>query len=562
MEEWEYYADGVVVVDKDFKIISFNPGAERILGFTFSQIKGKGCSQVLGEEFYKLVSQTISKGDVLTGIRVKVRREENEELFLSVTTSPLKDFKGNIVGVVAVLRNPLEVPSLISALEEERNRLEAILQSINDGVFTVDTQWRITCFNKAAERITGYRREEALGKRCYEIFRSNLCKTDCPLRKTIQTHRPLSGVEMQIVNKEGRRVPISVSTSLLIDREGEIMGGVEVFRDLTLMKSLKKELEERYSFGNLVGKSEKMQKIYDLLEVVSDTDSNVLIVGETGTGKKLVARALHYNSSRREYPFVTISCAAIPENLLESELFGHEKGAFTGAVERKLGKFEVANGGTIFLDEIEELPKPLQAKVLRVIEDKEFERVGGTETIKVDVRIVAATNRNLKELVEEGKFREDLYYRLKVVTIVLPPLRERREDIPLLVEHFIKHFNRKMERNIKGLSRSAMDIILDYDWPGNVRELENAIEHAFIHCRGEIIQPAHLPEEIVESKKVLGEEKKIRNIKEIEKGIIQTALKEGKRRKEIAEILGVSRSTLWRKMKKYGIASQENSSGR
>ncbi|MCD6521189.1 sigma 54-interacting transcriptional regulator [Candidatus Calescamantes bacterium] len=448
--------------------------------------------------------------------------------------------------IVVIIHEITSLHNLFTELLREKNRLQAILESINEGVFTIDPYWRITSFNRAAERITGYQREEILGKKCYEVFNTPLCQTNCPLKRSLSGLFTIEGEEAEITTKNGKKIPISVSTAPLVDEEGEFIGGVEVFRDLSELKKLEEEIRERYSLGSIIGKSPQMQRVYELIHLVSQTDTHVLIEGETGTGKNLVAKTIHFLSPRKNKPFITISCAAIPEQLLESELFGHEKGAFTGATARKLGKFELAEGGTVFLDEVAELSPALQAKVLRVIEDKEFERVGGTETIKVDVRIISATNQNLKELVEKGRFREDLYYRLKVMVIHLPPLRERREDIPLLVNFFIEKFNQKFGKNIKKVSPQVMDLLLDYEWPGNVRELENAIEHAFIHCKGEIIHREHLPEELTRKKPLpIGE------LRKMEEEIIRKTLAEtGGNKSKAAKLLGISRTTLWRKIKK------------
>jgi transcriptional regulator with PAS, ATPase and Fis domain len=336
------------------------------------------------------------------------------------------------------------------------------------------------------------------------------------------------------------------------------MGGVETFRDLSLIKTLSEELQERHSFGNIIGENAQMQEIYNLLKMVSETFSTVLIQGETGTGKELVARAIHYNSPRKDQPFIKVSCAALPETLLESELFGYKKGAFTGAIKDKPGKFELAHGGTIFLDEVGEISIPIQSKLLTVLEDREFEPLGGTETVKVDVRIIAATNRNLKEAVEKGQFREDLYYRLNVIPIILPPLRERSDDISLLVNYFIVKFNQKMGKEIISVSSRAMALIMDYPWPGNVRQLEHALEHAFIHCSQRIIEVEHLPQEIRGGetnlvKMVLGSSKPF---DEVERQVILETLRQNHGNQEkTAQALRISRTTLWRKLKKYAINS-------
>jgi len=371
----------------------------------------------------------------------------------------------------------------------------------------------------------------------------------------------VTNYEVVIIRKDGMKLPVSVSASILHDEEGNIIGSVETFRDISQIRWLTRELQERYQFENIIGKSPAMQEIYDLIETVSQTDVTSLILGETGTGKGLAARAIHYSSHRKEGPFITVNCAALPEPLLESELFGHTKGSFTGAIADKPGRFELANGGTIFLDEVGDIPTSIQVKLLRVIDDKEFERVGGTKTVKANVRIVAATNQDLRGEVKQGHFREDLFYRLNVITIKIPPLRERREDIPLLIHYFVEKYNEEFTKEIEGSGKQAMDLMLNYDWAGNVRELENAIEHAFVQCKNKLIMPEHLPEEVRRGSSYAGIsampsfESEENPLEVAEKMVILSAL-EGTRWNigKAAQILKLSRPTLWRKMKKYQIS--------
>ncbi len=319
---------------------------------------------------------------------------------------------------------------------------------------------------------------------------------------------------------------------------------------------LKQELKGRYEFHNIIGQSAKMQEVFNLIDMVAPTVANVIIYGESGTGKELIARAIHEHSPRKDKPFVTVNCTAIPENLLESELFGHEKGSFTGATSRREGKFKLADGGTIFLDEIGEMSLAMQPKLLRVLQERKFERVGGTEVIEVDVRLVAATNKNLEEAVKEGKFREDLFYRLDVVPIHLPPLRERKEDIPLLAEHFLEKYNRLNSRQIRKISPEAMGLLVNYHWPGNIRELENTIERAVIIARGETILPEYLPLSVQSSsrKKSENELEVGMSLKEAEGLLIQKTLEEvGGNKSQAAKVLGITRQTLRNKMREYGL---------
>ena len=370
---------------------------------------------------------------------------------------------------------------------------DPILDSITDGVFTVDQQWRITSFNHAAEKITGVPRAEAMGQRCCDVFHTSICETSCALRHTLETGTPIIGQMVYIIDAQGRRIPISISTAILKDAEGNIIGGVETFRDLSLVEELRKELHASYSFADIIGRSPAMRQLFATLPAIATSDSSVLIEGPSGTGKELFAHALHNLSKRKSHRFVAVNCGALPDSLLESELFGYKAGAFTDARKDKPGRFALAEGGTLFLDEIADVSPAMQSRLLRVLQEHWYEPLGGVEPVKSNVRLITATHADLREQVQQGKFREDLYYRINVVRMFLPSLRDRREDIPPLIEHFIYHFNRIKEKDIAGISESAMAILMEHYYPGNVRELENIIEHAFVLCRSGLIQPAHLP---------------------------------------------------------------------
>jgi PAS domain S-box-containing protein len=559
-DAWEAFSDGVVAIDSQLKIVSFSKGAARITGHSAQEVIGRTWREVFAGDLcerLRPLKKSLQTDELFSNVRSEIERADGERIMISASISPLKDRRGGIVGAVMSFRDVDEVYKLTAQCYKETMRLQAILNSIADGVFTVDNNFSITSFNPAAERITGYRASEVMGKPCRLVFQSKSCAESCCLKRTVETGENISNFEMEIVNCSGERVPVSVSTALLVDEEGKIVGGVETFRDLSVLEDLRKELEERYSFSHIVGKNMKMQRIYHLIEVVSQTSSTVLVQGETGTGKDLIARAIHYNSPRRDGPFVKVSCAALPETLLESEFFGHKRGAFTGAIKDKPGRFSIANGGTIFLDEVGEIPVGVQAKLLRVLEEQEFEPLGGTNSVTVDVRIIAATNRDLEEAMREKKFREDLYYRLNVITISIPPLSDRSDDIPLLIDHFIRKYNRKMKKRISSVSQGAMDVLLDYAWPGNVRQLEHAIEHAFIHCRKDVIRRQHLPEEIMREETDRAGEPPTQPapLREMEKQVILRLLEESAwSRKKTAHALGISRTTLWRKMKQHGIS--------
>ncbi|MFO7653323.1 MAG: sigma 54-interacting transcriptional regulator [Candidatus Krumholzibacteriia bacterium] len=433
-------------------------------------------------------------------------------------------------------------------------RTEAILESISDGVFTVDLDWRITSFNRAAEEITGVPRAEALGRRCAEVLRCSMCETDCALGRTLASGQPVIGQSGYIVRADGSRRPISVSTAVLRDDDGRIVGGAETFRDLGEVEALRRELEGRFRVGDLVSRSPVMQRVFEVLPAIAASPSTVLILGETGTGKELMARTIHSLSRRARGPFVAVNCGALPDTLLESELFGYKAGAFTGAHRDKPGRFALARGGTLFLDEIGEVSPALQVRLLRVLQERVFEPLGATTTETADTRIIVATHRDLAEEMRRGTFREDLYYRVNVVRVELPPLRRRKEDIPLLVEQFVTRFNRLQQRAVRGVAAEALALLMAHEWPGNVRELENAVERAFILCQDGLIDLEHLPEEITARAAVAptGDIRHARALLDAE--AIRAALaRNGGNRLAAARELGIHKSTLFRRMKQLGI---------
>jgi len=431
---------------------------------------------------------------------------------------------------------------------------DVILDSIADGVFTVNAEWRITSFNAAAERITGVGRDEAIGRRCCDVFRASICESQCALKQTMDTGRRVVDKAIYIVNAAGRRVPISISTGLLKDRAGRVIGGVETFRDLSMVEELRKELSGSYTFGDIIGRSPAMRALFEIVPEIAESDSTVLIEGSSGTGKELFARAIHNLSGRRKKRFVAVNCGALPETLLESELFGYKAGAFTDARKDKPGRFAVAAGGTIFLDEIGDVSPAMQTRLLRVLQERLYEPLGSVEPVRADVRVVAATNRSLTRLVRKGAFREDLFYRINVIKLSLPALRDRREDIPLLVEHFIGRFNRLQNKAIAGISDEAMTLLMDHDYPGNVRELGNMIEHAFVLCRGGMIEPRHLPPELLKGSPLDSLPAGGLTLAAMEGRMIREAIRRhGGSRKAAAKELGIDPSTLYRKINALGI---------
>lgn len=434
-------------------------------------------------------------------------------------------------------------------------RFEAVVHSISDGVLTVDREWRITCFNRAAEEITGYRRADVLGRFCYEVLRSDLCRDACPLRRTLESGTPVSGLVVYITDSQERRVPVTVSTALYRDREGRLQGGVETFRDLRQIEALKKQVEKSYSSRDIVSRNPRVREILNLLPVVAESGSTILVTGETGTGKELLARSIHNLSTRKDGPFVAVNCACFPETLVESELFGYEKGAFTGADRYKPGRFARAESGTLFLDEVGNLPLSTQAKLLRVLQNRSYEPLGGTQAVQTNARIVTATNQDLTSMVAEGTFRRDLYYRINVIELNLPPLRERHEDILPLIQHFIGQLSLIHEKEVRGVTPEALRVLTAHHYPGNIRELENIIEHGLVLTRSALIGVEHLPGWLVkEARAALP----AGSLEECEKTVILAALERNEwNRLAASRELGIHKSTLFRKIHRLGLELPE-----
>lgn len=440
-----------------------------------------------------------------------------------------------------------------------------ILESISDGVFTVDAEWKITSFNRAAERITGVPRKEAIGKNCFEVFKSTMCESGCPLRKTMRTGKPLIDRSGHCLTKRGDKIPISVSTALLVDSRGRVLGGAETFRDLSELEELRKDLVSRGPNPLFHSKSPSMEHLLGMLPAVSESASSILIQGETGTGKEVLARTIHSLSPRKDGPFVAVNCGAIPESLLESELFGYKKGAFTGAERDKPGRFALAEGGTLFLDEIGEISAAMQVKLLRVLQEREYEPLGGIKSVKADVRLVSATNKNLLELAGKGSFRKDLYYRVNVISLALPPLKERKEDIPDLALGFLNAFSSRAGKDIEGFHPEVFSRFYAYEWPGNIRELENVVERMVVLSTAPILGKDLLPPEfsnaalVARSAQADGASTRVSHAREeAERQCILAALgAHNWKRAETASALGMDKATLWRKMKRLGIVEPD-----
>lgn len=557
--------DAVVLISKDKRLLYANREASKSLGIAQETIANREkCCEVMNLDicFGKCPADSIDEpGEVVNNYLVK---RKGQDFTYCVSTSILPGKGGEKDGIIHTIKSMDMVGRLMEEqrktqeqLRRQRMKMQAILDSIADGVFSVDSEGRIDHFSRSMEKITGFCEEEVLGKHCSEVLRGNICGTDCPISWSVKERQGIEKCREVIVAKDGRPVPVFLTTSLPID-EGEGMGVVCTVHDRSEIEGLRRELASTPFLPELIGKSKKMKDLFALIETISGTDATVLIEGETGTGKELLARTVHQESSRSRGPFVTVNCSALSPFLLESELFGHAKGAFTGAIRDKKGILETAQGGTLFFDEISEITSQTQVKLLRFLQFREFERVGETESRKVDMRVIAATNRDLKKVVKEGGFREDLFHRLNVIPVNVPTLRERKEDIPLLVKHFIKKHG-KTNPKVEGISSRGLKNLLEHQWPGNVRELENAVMFAMASCPGRRIERMCLPPDVrnlpTDDYPQTGEIDIAKDdLDQIEKQRIVKALMENNWKViKAAEAVGYSRITMWRRMKKFGI---------
>jgi len=434
-------------------------------------------------------------------------------------------------------------------MDEELSKI--IFNSISDGIFTIDKNCKITSFNHAAEKITGFSASEARNKHCFDIFRTDICNKRCALKDTLKTEEPIENIRVTIISRSGHEIPIRVTTTILRDKTNSIIGAVELFRDISELENLRERINKKRTLDDIVSMNPHMQQIINLLPSIAESDCNVLIQGPSGSGKELFAQVIHNLSSRKYGPYIKINCAALPAQLLESELFGYEKGAFTDAKHDKPGQFCLATGGTLLLDEISEMDISLQVKLLRVLNNGEYRPLGSSKTLYSDARIIAATNSDLKHEIEMGRFREDLYYRINVMNIKIPPLKERPEDIPLLVEHFLKVYRKKNKNIVEKISPEALHILKKYSFPGNVRELENAIQHTFVMCRNGVILPEHLPETILDENVIQVDV--MQNLKSEKELIIESLKRNNGNKSKAAVELGMHRSTLWRKIKELRV---------
>lgn len=548
----EAIEEGYVEVDLRGNTVFWNESFQKIIGYPEDELFGLSyreyMSKEMSESVYEAYNKVFRTGAPNKAFTYEIIRKDGEKRIIENSISLVRDAEGHRSGFRSVVRDITERKKTEEELEKHRSRLQAIFRSVKDAIITVNREGVIIEANDATKITCGVERREVVGKALLECFSE--CSRACVEVLNFQRDKEsdIRGYRIECRREDRPKQVVVVTSSPLVGREGEFAGTVLVIRDITRLNSLEQELRERHHFHRLVGKSSSMQAIYSMLEDLADLDTTVLVTGESGTGKSLVAKAIHYSGARAFKPVVTVNCAALPEALLESELFGHVKGAFTGAIRESQGRFSAAEGGTVILDEIGDVSARIQLKLLRVLEEKEFERVGDSSPIRANVRIIACTNRNLREKVRLGEFREDLYYRLKVVEIKMPPLRERVGDIPMLVEHFCAKFNKGFNKTIEAVSDSVLKAFLQYRWPGNVRELEHSLEHAYVLCRGPIITLDHIPHEIAGhsgSRASLAEKRTQVGRDEICEALKRTAGNKAK----ASRLLGIDRSTLYRRIK-------------
>lgn len=547
--------DSVAEVDLKGNVTFTNDAGCRIWGHSRAEALDRNYRSFMDPESAQIVYREYNKvfhtGQPGKNIIYEIiRKNDGQRRVIEDSVSLIRNAAGEVTGFRTVSRDITERQEKEKELIAHRSRLEAIFRSVQDAIITVDPEF--IAANNSAENICGLSVNESLGKifsDCYPYCNKSYSET---LKKTLADKSTIKEYRIECGYQHRLQQLVSVTSSPLLDPAGKFLGGVLVIRDITLLRKLEREIRERHQFQNIVGRSPRMQEIYKLLENLANLETTVLITGESGTGKELVAQALHYSGQRAFQPFVSVNCSALAESLLESELFGHVKGAFTGAIRDKKGRFQAANGGTIFLDEIGDISPLIQLKLLRVLQEKIFERVGESVPQKVDVRVIASTN---KEKVRRGEFREDLYYRLKLVEIALPPLRERLEDIPLLVDHFIQFFNQRFHKKIEGISNEVLNKFMSYHWPGNIRKLEHVIEHAFVLCHGQIITKEHLPPEIkiYERREKSGEAKASLKVKKSTQDILNALIRSGWNKAKAARLLGMSRQTIYRKIQQYDL---------
>jgi PAS domain S-box-containing protein len=557
--------DGVLILSPKKRILSANLQAERLLRIKLNRGKSLPLELLVSEKNLPQAElafkEALQNGTSSSNLMAQFGLAPDHTVYLNYSIDPLYNHEDKIIGAILTLRDNTTARAWTAWSAEGLGiEFDALFDNLAEAVFIINKRWRITGFNRRAENLTGFNRQQVLGRYCWDIFKGDHCQTDCPLKATLADGVTRTDQDVRMLNSGGRAINVLVNTSIIRDKKGEVAGAIEFFRPLTLVsKPAGVEVTPLPPNLEIIGQSPQLAKLLSLLPDIAASEANVVVEGDSGTGKELIAKAIHYQSHRAQGPFVPVNCSALAESLLESELFGHVKAAFTGAIASKVGRFELAKGGTLFLDEIGEFKPELQVKLLRVLEERVFWRVGGTQPIPIDARIIVATSRTLKEEVYQGRFREDLYYRLRTVPLWLPPLRERMEDIPLLVTFFINRLNQKYHKDIRGLDPKVLALFQQYHWPGNIRELQRVLEYAFVFVKGHIITQKHLPEWQDAARKPHSSPappiQPLPSLWEDERETIQKALLKARGRRQIAaRLLGISRSSLWRKMREHNLS--------
>jgi len=552
---------GAFTVSLERRITSMNYAAQALMGLKEHEVVSRDCREIFTG--VPCLVNCFLREDVGCATEepdVEIMDDEEKKHLLTRLATPIYDPDQNVTGCLTILQDHSPIVDLIDRIHHEERSLKIILDNLDVGIFTVNRGGHITFFNNGAERISGYSRRELLGKHCTAIFEEEAFRDLYQLKESIEDGCARSSHRGKIVTKDGEPIPVRADYMALKNEKGIIVGGLATFHDLTLIHQLNQAISGRYTFHDMVGKDPAMQQVFEKVSVVAETDATVIIEGATGTGKDLLAKVIHSTSKRADKPFVKVNCAALPDNLLESEMFGYVKGAFTGADRDKPGRFNEADGGTIFLDEIGDLPLAPSGKAFTCTGDKEFYPLGSRRIKKVDIRIISATNRGLEKLVEKKAFREDLYYRLNVFRIELPDLKNRRIDLPILIRHIVRRLCAASDNRPPRISEETMELLLKFDYPGNVRELENILEHALIVCRNDVILPKHLPDYVQNQNQNENVEVLSEPLPGIEpdtaerQRILQILRQNNWHRAKTAQALNMDRTTLWRKMKRHGIA--------
>ncbi|MCP4754363.1 MAG: PAS domain S-box protein [Proteobacteria bacterium] len=552
----EEIEDGYAAVDLEGNLTDANQALCTIWGYSRDELVGFNHRKFVSEEQaalnFKAYNQVFrtrkpNKSYVYEGIR-----KNGERVLVDVSISLIKDRAGNPTGFRGIYRDITERRKAQAELGAHKSRLEAIFRSVEEGIVTVNPDMNVIEVNHAARDICGLVSDLKIGRPfpTKQDYCDNACRD--VFQEALKTKTSVKEYSIECKRKDQPSKTLVLSSAPLLNADKKQVGAILVVRDVTRLRDLERQLTDRHRYHNIVGKSKKMLEIYTLLDDLTNLETTVLITGENGTGKEVIAKALHFSGNRAFKPLVTVNCSALAENLLESELFGHIKGAFTGAIKDREGRFKTADKGTILLDEIGDISPRIQLKLLRVLQEKEFEPVGSSKPSKVDVRMIACTNRDLKDLVDRGEFREDLYYRLKVIEIGIPPLRDRRDDIALLFDHFRKKYSASFTKNIVGADENVMKALMNYHWPGNVRELEHAVERAFILCHEPTIRLDHLPPEIVKGVEKSGAGP-LRKTSDDPDGLLSALEKTGWNKAKAARLLGISRQTVYRKIHQHNL---------